>query len=392
MYGDGGRVKVNGAGQKAECDDLQHDDVYDVGIDDVYDVGIDLTHCFPFEVTATHAIIDSYHQLQGYPGYKNPLICKGDHVISVEGIATQSMSFLQLSRILCGNLHSAVSIVLGRRDESRNEYSSRFTVSILRQRPQKLVFSAAAHGHVASRARRDDHGRDEEQEVDAKRTWAEILEARMPQDKPVLHASSGEPDSVLQEFFQEGSRVGSHIDRVGIDRVGDHSIVPSVDSSGQSLEWSLQGPCAHEMEAKGAELRPLMRERMLKTSPPSSPSEEAKKVSELHRGKAGEKGAGQEKLQEEAGVSTPPQVFAQQADRLDRLSLVVHADGSSRGCDIHEHEISFIHALGLLLLTTNRNSWCVCIRAWWIIHAHHTHTQHTTHTAARRLAQVTWFS
>jgi hypothetical protein len=153
--------------------------------------------------------------------------------------------------------------------------------------------------------------------VDAKRTWAEILEARMPQDKPVLHASSGEPDSVLQEFFQEGSRVGSHIDRVGNDRVGDHSIVPSVDSSGQSLEWSLQGRGAHELEAKGAELR----ERALTTSPPSSPVEEAlKKASGLHRGKAREAGAGQE---EQEGVSTPPQVFAQQADRLDRLSLVV---------------------------------------------------------------------
>jgi hypothetical protein len=48
--------------------------------------------------------------------------------------------------------------------------------------------------------------------------------------------------------------------------------------------------------------------------------EALKKASGLHRGKAREAGAGQE---EQEGVSTPPQVFAQQADRLDRLSLVV---------------------------------------------------------------------
>jgi hypothetical protein len=305
---------IEGACPTVECDEytsLQYED-WNFGshdLDNVYDVGIDLTHCFPFEVTATHAIIDSYHQLQGYPGYKNPLMCKGDHVLSVQGRPTQNMSFLQLSQILCGNIHSAVSMVLGRWDESRNAYSSCFTVSILRHRPQKLVFSA--HGHIASRARGNEHGRDKEQEADAKRTWAEILEAKMQQENPVLHASSGKRESFVQEFVHEGSRV------IHVDRVGDDSIVRSVDSSGQSLEWSLHGRGAHELEAKGAELR----ERTLTTSPPSSPVEEAlKKASGLHRGKAREAGAGQE---EQEGVSTPPQVFAQQADRLDRLSLVV---------------------------------------------------------------------
>ena len=303
------------------------------------------------------------------------------------------MSFLQLSQILCGSIHSAVNMVLERWDESRNAYSSRFTVNILRHRPQNLVFSAAAHGHVASSAHGKEHRRDEEHEADAERTWAEILEAKMPQVHPVMHASSGETESFVQEFFHEGFIVHDR-------RVGDESIVQSVDSSGHSLEWSLQGRRVHGLEAKGAELR--RRELTLTTSPPSSPTEEAlKKPSGIQRGKAGERGAGHG---EQEGVSTPPQVFAQQADRLDRLSLVVHSVGSSHGCYIHQHKIFMRQDEAckrvVYFLNHEQKFLLCCIRAWWMMHARtqthartHARTQARTrthtHTHKQRLEAVT---
>ena len=344
-----------------ECVQVQHvdgrSDAHEP--DDLYDVGIDVTHRHPFEVTATHGIMDSHHQLQGYPGYKNALVCKGDHVLSVQGCDTQTLSFEQLSQILCGKMHSECCLVIGRWDDSCDGYAPRFTVSILRHRPQMLALGpAASHSPARGGAGRHENGRDGAQKVDAKHTWTQILEARMSEGSPVLHVSPG----VGARSLTEDSRLGS-----GGDGVGGDSTLPSVDSSGQSLQWSMQGIGPEDKRAalrersmeeirqrgreEGAKRRQMKAEaarRALKMegyleasasasffeTGSASPSGETTKaengftnLSEINWGKMGEKEA--EKGGE--GVRAAPQVFAQQADKLDRLSLVVCSKRGSSG-------------------------------------------------------------